>query len=68
MFTILSFYKLKKINYLNKLKKLFFKKINSLSIKGLIILSPEGINGTLSGSSKNINSIKKNNNFRIKYI
>ena len=59
MITILSFYKFKKINNLNKLKKLFFKKINSLSIKGLIILSPEGINGTLSGSLKNINSIKK---------
>ena len=59
MVTILSFYKLKKINNLNKLKKLFFKKIDSLSIKGLIILSPEGINGTLSGSLKNINSIKK---------
>ena len=59
MVTILSFYKFKKINNLNKLKKLFFKKINYLSIKGLIILSPEGINGTLSGSSKNINSIKK---------
>ena len=59
MFTIISFYKLKKISNLNKLKKLFFKKINSLSIKGLIILSPEGINGTLSGSLKNINSIKK---------
>ena len=57
MITILSFYKFKKINNLNKLKKLFFKKINYLSIKGLIILSPEGINGTLSGSSKNINSI-----------
>ena len=68
MITILSFYKFKKINNLNKLKKLFFKNINSLSIKGLIILSPEGINGTLAGSLKNINSIKKNNNFRIKYI
>ena len=47
------------MNNLNKLKKLFFKNINSLSIKGLIILSPEGINGTLAGSLKNINSIKK---------
>ncbi len=59
MITILSFYKFKKINNLNKLKKLFFKNVNSLSIKGLIILSPEGINGTLAGSLKNINSIKK---------
>ena len=52
MFTIISFYKLKKINNLNKLKKLFFKKINSLSIKGLIILSPEGIKWYSSGSLK----------------
>ena len=59
MVTILSFYKFKKINNLNKLKKLFFKKINYLSIKGLIILSPEGINGTLAGSINNINIIKK---------
>ena len=59
MITSLSFYKFKKINNLNKLKKLFFKNINSLSLKGLIILSPEGINGTLAGSLKNIYSIKK---------
>ena len=38
---------------------MLFKKINLLSVKGLIILSPEGINGTLSGSQKNINIIKK---------
>ena len=36
-----------------------FKKINYLSVKGLIILSPEGINGTLAGSTTNINIIKK---------
>ena len=38
---------------------MLFKKINLLSVKGLIILSPEGINGTLSGSQKNISIIKK---------
>ena len=38
---------------------MLFKKINLLSVKGLIILSPEGINGTLSGTQKNINIIKK---------
>ena len=59
MITILSFYKFKKIKKLKLIKKMLFKKINLLSVKGLIILSPEGINGTLSGSQKNISIIKK---------
>jgi len=59
MITILSFYKLQKIKKLKNLKNLLFKEINYLSIKGLIILSPEGINGTLAGSTTNINIIKK---------
>ena len=60
MIKILSFYKFKKIKKLKLIKKKFFKKINLLSVKGLIILSPEGINGTLSGNEKNISVIKKN--------
>ncbi len=59
MFTILSFYKLKKINKLKNIKNLLIKKIKYLSVKGLIILSPEGINGTLVGTEKNINILKK---------
>ena len=59
MITVLSFYKLKKIKKLKSLKNILLKKINYLSIKGLIILSPEGINGTLAGSINNINIIKK---------
>ena len=59
MITILSFYKLKKIKKLKSIKKILFKEIDLLSIKGLIILSPEGINGTLSGSQKNISVITK---------
>ena len=59
MFTILSFYKLKKINKLKNTKNLLIKKIKYLSVKGLIILSPEGINGTLAGTEKNINILKK---------
>ena len=54
MITVLSFYKLLKITKLKSLKKLLIKKINALSIKGLVILSPEGINGTLVGSANNI--------------
>ena len=60
MITILSFYKFKKIKKLKLIKKKLFKEINVLSVKGLIILSPEGINGTLSGNEKNISVIKKN--------
>ena len=60
MITILSFYKFKKIKKLKLIKKKLFKEINLLSVKGLIILSPEGINGTLSGNEKNISVIKKN--------
>ena len=59
MITVLSFYKLQRLKKLKILKNLLFKKINHLSIKGLIILSPEGINGTLAGSTTNINIIKK---------
>ena len=59
MITVLSFYKLLKITKLKSLKKLLIKKINALSIKGLVILSPEGINGTLVGSANNILIIKK---------
>ena len=59
MITVLSFYKIKKLKKLKNLKKLLFEKISYLSVKGLIILSPEGINGTLAGSTTNINIIKK---------
>ena len=65
MITVLSFYKLKKIKKLKSIKNLFLKKINLLSIKGLVILSPEGINGTIAGQSKNINILKK---IIIKYL
>ena len=59
MITILSFYKLKKIRKLINIKNSLLKKVNNLSIKGLIILSPEGINGTIDGTPKNINLLKK---------
>ena len=59
MITVLSFYKIKKLKKLKNLKKLLLEKISYLSVKGLIILSPEGINGTLAGNTTNINIIKK---------
>ena len=51
MFEILSFYKISKLNKLKIIKKNILKETNKLDIKGLIILSPEGINGTISGLS-----------------
>ena len=46
---VIGFYKIKKINnpdqYKDKLKKYF---INS-SIRGTVIISKEGVNGTISG-------------------
>jgi len=60
MITILSFYKLKKIRKLINIKNSLLKKVNHLSVKGLIILSPEGINGTIAGTPKNLNLLKKN--------
>ena len=59
MFTVLGFYKFKKFDQLNK-KKIFFQKIFiENDIKGTLILSKEGINGTITGKFKNISYIKK---------
>ena len=57
MFEIVSFYKILKLNKLKVIKKNILKETNNLNVKGLIILSPEGINGTISGSHKNIKLI-----------
>ncbi len=59
MFYIFGFYKFCNINKLNKKKKLFFKFLINNNIKGTIILSKEGINGSLSGSQINLIKIKK---------
>jgi len=68
MFYISGLYKFKKITYINKKKeilKIFFANNN---IKGLIIISKEGINGTIAGKRKNldltIKEIKKIFNFK----
>ena len=59
MFSIQGFYKIKRINrsdfYKDKLKKYLLSK----SVKGTIILSPEGINGTIAGQKSNVNSCIK---------
>ena len=59
MFYIYGFYKFKKLSSLKKLKKTFQEKLIKKQIRGTIIFSNEGINGTLSGKKNNIKKIKE---------
>ena len=63
MFYISGFYKFKKIVNIKKNKKIIQSYFLKNSIRGTIILSPEGINATLSSKKKNLylvlNKIKK---------
>ena len=59
MFTISGFYKFKKINFLKKHKTNIENEISNTSIRGSIIISSEGINGSLAGNSKDISKILK---------
>ena len=59
MFNVLGFYKFKKLKSLKK-NKLFLQKIfTDNDIKGTLIISSEGLNGAISGRSKNISLISK---------
>ena len=59
MFNIQGFYKIKSIvncgQYKEKIKTYLLYK----SVKGTVILSPEGINGTIAGKKSNVNSCIK---------
>ena len=63
MFYISGFYKFKKITNIKKNKKILQSIFFKNSIRGTLILSPEGINATLSSKKKNLylilNKIKK---------
>ena len=54
--TDIGFYKIKKINkpekYQDNLKKYFLNR----SVRGTVILSPEGVNGTISGLKNDVNN------------
>ena len=67
MFAILGFYKFKKIKSLKKNKVLLQKLFKKNNIRGSLIISKEGINGSISGKSANISLIRRNikNLFRI---
>ena len=55
MFTVFGFYKFKQINNLNKNKKLLNNLLLKKNIRGTIIISREGVNGSLSGKNKDLN-------------
>ncbi len=63
MFYISGFYKFKKITNIKKNKRILESYFFKNSIRGTLILSPEGINATLSSKKKNLylilNKIKK---------
>ena len=56
MFDVLGFYKFKKIKSLKKNKVLLQEFLIKKKIRGTIIIANEGLNGTISGDSKNIKS------------
>ena len=58
VFSIAAFYKFTKISLLSELQTEFYEFLESLSIKGTVLLAEEGINGTVSGSSKSIDKFK----------
>ncbi len=59
MFTVSGFYKFKKLNFLKKFKTYLESEISNTSIRGSIIISSEGINGSIAGNSKDISKILK---------
>ena len=59
MIEILAFYKIKKIKKINSLKNQLLDKIVKYNIKGLIILSPEGVNGTIAGKKRELFLVSK---------
>ena len=56
---IISFYKFIPILDLDKLKHHIENICEKLKTKGTILIAPEGINGTIEGSKKNINNFTK---------
>ena len=59
MYNVFGFYKFKKINNIKKVKTLLYTLVLNHKIRGTIILSSEGINGTISGNKNDILFIKK---------
>ncbi len=60
MFYIFGFYKFKKFSNHKDFKDKFSKYLKLNSVRGTIIVSNEGINGTISGKLRNVNNIIRN--------
>ena len=54
MFTVFGFYKFQKINDLKKNQKILSNLLTNKNINGSIIISKEGLNGSISGKNKDI--------------
>ena len=59
MFIVLGFYKFKNLKSLKKNKLILQKLFTDNDIKGILIISTEGLNGTISGKVKNIFTTSK---------
>ncbi len=59
MFNVFGFYTFKKVLNLKKNKLIIQKLFITYNIRGTLIISKEGINGAISGKSKNISLINK---------
>tara|TARA_B100001250_G_C19764388_1_gene774000 strand:+ start:471 stop:1373 length:903 start_codon:yes stop_codon:yes gene_type:complete len=59
MFIVLGFYKFKNLKLLKKNKLILQKLFKDNNIRGTLIISKEGLNGTISGESKNVSLINK---------
>jgi len=70
MFHIFGFYKFKRLSGLKSLKKTFQEKLIKNHVRGTIIFSKEGMNGTISGKKNNIQKVKRElkNICKIKYF
>ena len=59
MYNVFGFYKFKKVKNLKKFKTILYSLLLNYKIRGTIILSSEGINGTISGYKNDILSIQE---------
>ena len=59
MFDVFGFYKFKKLKSLKKNRVILQNTFIKHNIRGTLIISKEGLNGTISGKSKNISFVKK---------
>jgi len=59
MYNVFGFYKFTKIKNIKKIRNILQSEILNHKIKGTIIVSKEGINGTISGKNNNLIIIKK---------